>query len=35
MDDEGGKKVIEDLNGQEFEGRILNIDEARPQDGLV
>ena len=32
MDDEGGKKAIEDLNGQEFEGRNLNINEARPRE---
>ena len=32
MDDEGGKKAIEDLNGQEFEGRTLNVNEARPRE---
>lgn len=32
MDDEGGKKAIEDLNGNEFEGRSLNINEARPRE---
>ena len=32
MDDEGGKKAIEALNGQEFEGRTLNINEARPRE---
>jgi len=32
MEDEGGKKAIEALNGQEFEGRSLNINEARPRE---
>lgn len=32
MDDEGGKQAIEALNGQEFEGRSLNINEARPRE---
>ncbi len=32
IDDEGGKKAIEDLNGQEFEGRNLNVNEARPRE---
>lgn len=32
LDDEGGKKAIEDLNGQEFEGRNLNVNEARPRE---
>ncbi|MFK7790612.1 MAG: RNA recognition motif domain-containing protein [Phycisphaeraceae bacterium] len=32
MDDEGGKKAIEDLNGNDFEGRALNINEARPRE---
>jgi RNA recognition motif-containing protein len=32
MDDEGGKAAIEALNGQEFEGRTLNINEARPRE---
>lgn len=31
-DDEGGKAAIEALNGQEFEGRSLNINEARPRE---
>lgn len=31
MDDEGGRKAIEALNGQEFEGRTLNINEAQPR----
>lgn len=32
MDDAGGKQAIEALNGQEFEGRTLNINEARPRE---
>lgn len=32
MADEGGKEAIEALNGQEFEGRTLNINEARPRE---
>lgn len=32
MDDEGGKKAVEDLNGNDFEGRALNINEARPRE---
>lgn len=32
MDDEGGKAAIEALNGQDFEGRTLNINEARPRE---
>jgi len=32
MDDEGGKQAVEALNGQEFEGRTLNINEARPRE---
>lgn len=32
MDDEGGKKAIEALNGEEFEGRTLNVNEARPKE---
>ena len=30
--EEGGKQAIEGLNGQEFEGRTLNINEARPRE---
>ncbi len=30
-DDEAGKKAIEDLNGNDFEGRSLNVNEARPK----
>jgi len=33
MEDEGGKKAVEALNGQEFEGRTLNVNEARPREG--
>jgi len=32
MDDEGAKAAIDALNGQEFEGRTLNINEARPRE---
>ncbi|MEM9111657.1 MAG: RNA-binding protein [Planctomycetota bacterium] len=32
MEDEGGKEAIEALNGNEFEGRTLNINEARPRE---
>jgi len=32
MNDEGAKEAIEALNGQEFEGRTLNINEARPRE---
>ena len=32
MDDEGGKKAIEELDGQDFEGRNLNVNEARPRE---
>lgn len=32
MDDEGGKKAIEELNGKEFDGRTLNVNEARPRE---
>jgi len=32
MEDEGGKKAVEALNGQEFEGRTLNVNEARPRE---
>ncbi|MEO0477322.1 MAG: RNA-binding protein [Planctomycetota bacterium] len=31
-DAEGGKAAIEALHGQEFEGRTLNINEARPRE---
>lgn len=29
--DDEGKKAIEELNGKDFEGRDLNINEARPR----
>jgi RNA recognition motif-containing protein len=32
MDDDGAKQAIEALNGNEFEGRTLNINEARPRE---
>ena len=32
MDDEGARKAIEDLNGQEIEGRALNVNEAKPRE---
>jgi len=32
MDDSGGKQAIEALNGQEFEGRTLTVNEARPRE---
>lgn len=32
MDDEGGKQAIEALNGQEFEGRTLTVNEAKPRE---
>ncbi|XAM00672.1 RNA-binding protein [Phycisphaeraceae bacterium D3-23] len=32
MDDEGGKQAIEALNGNEFEGRTLTVNEARPRE---
>lgn len=31
-DADGGNAAIEALNGQEFEGRTLNINEARPRE---
>ena len=30
-DDEQGKQAIEELNGKEFEGRTLTVNEARPR----
>ena len=30
-DDEEAKKAIAELNGKEFEGRTLNVNEARPK----
>ena len=32
MDDNGAKEAIEALNGQEFEGRALTVNEARPRE---
>lgn len=32
MDDEGAKQAIEAMNGQEFEGRTLTINEAKPRE---
>ena len=32
MDDEGGRKAIEALNGTEVDGRTLNVNEARPRE---
>jgi len=32
MDDDGGQKAIEALNGQELDGRTLNVNEARPRE---
>lgn len=32
MDDEGGKKAIEALDGSDYEGRALKINEARPRE---
>jgi len=32
MDDAGAKQAIEALNGNEFEGRTLNVNEARPRE---
>ncbi len=32
MDDEGAAKAIEALNGNEFEGRTLNVNEAKPRE---
>ncbi|MEX0778021.1 MAG: RNA-binding protein [Phycisphaeraceae bacterium] len=32
MDDEGAQKAIAELNGKEFEGRSLNVNEAKPRE---
>ena len=32
MENEDATKAIQALNGQEFDGRILNVNEARPRD---
>ncbi len=32
MDDQGAGKAITELNGNEFEGRSLNVNEAKPRE---
>ena len=32
MDDEGGRKAIEELNGTELDGRTINVNEAKPRE---
>ena len=32
MDDEGAAKAIDSLNGQELDGRTLNVNEAKPRE---
>lgn len=32
MDDEGGRKAIEELDGKEYSGRTLKVNEARPRE---
>lgn len=32
MDDDGGRKAIEEMNGQELDGRTLTVNEARPRE---
>ena len=32
MDDEGARKAIDALNGNDFEGRALNVNEAKPRE---
>ena len=32
MDDEGARKAIEALDGNEFEGRTLKVNEAKPRE---
>ena len=32
MDDEGARSAIEALNGNEFEGRALTVNEAKPRE---
>jgi RNA recognition motif-containing protein len=32
MDDEGGRKAIEALNGADFQGRSLKVNEAQPRE---
>jgi|TARA_B100000315_G_scaffold257032_1_gene304549 RNA recognition motif-containing protein len=31
-DDDGAKKAIEEMNGKEFEGRELKVNEAKPRE---
>jgi cold-inducible RNA-binding protein len=31
MDDDGARQAIEALNGNEFEGRTLTVNEAKPR----
>ena len=31
-DDEAARRAIEEVNGTEFEGRTLNVNEARPRE---
>ena len=31
-DDDGAKKAIEELNGKEFDGRELKVNEAKPRE---
>ena len=32
MDDEGGAKALDELNGKELEGRTLTVNEAKPRE---
>ena len=32
MDDDGARAAIDALNGNEFEGRALNVNEAKPRE---
>ena len=32
MDDEGGRKAIEELDGKDYGGRNLKVNEARPRE---
>ena len=32
MDDEGARKAIDEMNGQDLEGRSLTVNEARPRE---
>jgi len=33
MEEDGAKEAIDSLNGEEFEGRRLTVNEARPRGG--